>query len=217
MNEAGPLSPEEIQEIASRTRSEEAQVAEAPSPAPVVEDEAPKPTGTESELKATDEEDYEPRLIIFREVPGYDPRTLVLSYGEDAIDLQFCGCVNKYKKRFVQFLNENPKFLEDAKNAAIELANQGYYKDVNIKDIVDYLKFNAKLDTKASEYLSTYPHDFDLDKLVRDYLERKLMMETPALFGFFELTPVKCRSNCGYGSGEPVVEEEDDSTSLAGF
>jgi hypothetical protein len=161
------------------------------------------------------EEDYEPKLIVFREVPGFDPRTLVLSYGENSIDLQFCSCMNKYKKRFAQFLTQNPQFLKDVQDAVLALKANGY-ESVEIKDVLDYLRLQAKLTSPASSYLATFSHDFDLDKIERDYLERKLMMEDPELFDFFELSPVKCRSNCGYGSGE-APEPEEEQTSLAGF
>lgn len=181
-----------------------------PPIAPVVE--LVKETGPEP-----GDEPYEPRLLVFREVPGFDPRTLVLSYGEEeALDLQFCSCQNKYKKRFSSFLKENPEFLADIKAAAVALAEQGY-RDVDIKDILEYLRGKAKIETSASEYLQQYPHDFTFDVLPRAYLVRKLMMDEPKLFKFFELTPVKCKSQCGYGHSDVPVPDEDEDVDIAGF
>lgn len=173
------------------------------------------PKETKDTAPPVDEEEYLPRLIVFREVPGFDPRTLVLSYGEDNIDLQFCGCVNKYKKRFASFLKEDPGFFEQVRNAAVRLQKQGH-KSISINEILDGLKFEAKASTSLGEYLVKYPHDFTFDTLPRQYLTRKLMMEDSRLFNFFELTPVKCRSNCGYpGTTEEPAEEE--TSSIAGF
>jgi hypothetical protein len=179
----------------------------------------PEVTPTDSLLSAR-EEDYEPTLIVFREVPGYDPRTLVLSFGDQFIDLQLCTCLNKYKKRFTQFLKENPELYENVKNTAVQLAEGDFGKTVSITDILEYLRLNAKLNTRADRYLAEYTHDFTLDSLPRAYLIRKLMMEEPALFDFFELAPIKCRSACGYGHGaseQPEPEEEDDNLNIAGF
>lgn len=173
----------------------------------------PEPTEAAA---VVDEQEYAPKLILFREVPGFDLRTLVLSYGEESIDLQFCSCNNKYKKRFAQFLQENPDFLTQLKGAVLILKNNGY-QDISIADVLDYLRLSAKLTAKASQYLSQYPHDFTFDLLPRQYLERKLMMEEPELFNFFELKPVKCRSACGYGHSDSPVEDEPEETSLAGF
>lgn len=162
------------------------------------------------------EEEYTPKLQVFREVPGFDPRTLVLSYGEDALDLQFCGCVNKYKKRFSAFVKENPGFIATVTDAAKKL-KAGGYQDVDIKSLLDGLRFQTKLTTPAKSYLSENPHDFEFDALPRAYLARKLMMEEPELFKFFELTPVKCKSQCGYGHGDQPEPETEDETDIAGF
>jgi len=151
---------------------------------------------------------------IFREVPNFDERTLVLKLGEKLLDLQFCACPNKYKKRFSAFLKENTDLIEDIRQSALNLAAGGY--EVDVREILSSLRFGAKLNTPASDYLRLYPHDFELDSLPRAYLVRKLMMEEPKLFGKFELSPVKCRSNCGYPS-DPEPEEEETATDLAGF
>lgn len=159
-------------------------------------------------------EEYTPKLIVFKEVPGFDKRTLVLSYGEESLDLQFCSCANKYKKRFVSFLSDNPGVLEQIRDAAVSLKDQGHV-GVDIKDILEYLRTKTKLSTPIKEYFQKFSHDFELDTLPRAYLVRKLMMEDPRLFNFFQLAPLKCRSNCGYPSDtEP---EREDSTDIAGF
>lgn len=156
----------------------------------------------------------EPKLEIFKDVPDHDPRTLVLKYGDKLLDLGFCSCPNKYKKRFSALLEEFPTLYDDVKAEAIELAQQGY-KEFDIKEILDGLRVAAKAATPAAEYFAKYPHDFNLETLYRSYLVRKLTMEESKLFGFFSLAPVKCRSNCGYPSEtEPKTEEP---TNLAGF
>lgn len=154
-------------------------------------------------------------IEVFKEVPGFDERTLVLKKGEQLLDLQFCACVNKYKKRFSQFLKENGEFYDLVKEAAVSLSEQGY-KDFDVRELLDYLKTHAKLTVPAAEYILRHPHDFALDTLPRAYLVRKLMMEEPKLFGFFHLDPVKCRSNCGYPSDE-APQEDKSSTDIAGF
>ena len=156
----------------------------------------------------------EPTLEIFKDVPNYDPRTLVLKYGDKLLDLGFCSCPNKYKKRFSALIAEYPELINDVKTKAVALAEQGY-KEFDVKEILDSLRTEAKIATPAAEYFAKHPHDFNLEVLYRNYLTRKLMMEEAKLFGFFTSAPVKCRSNCGYPSEvEPQVEE---STSIAGF
>lgn len=154
-----------------------------------------------------------PVIEIFKDVPNFDARTLVLKYGEKLVDLKFCSCPNKYKKRFASFLNDNTELYESIRQYALSMTANGY--KVDVKEILDTLRTSAKVSVKAAEYLKTYPHDFELDKIERDYLIRKLMMEEAALLDAFDLEPVKCRSNCGY-PGETEIEEEP-ATSLAGF
>lgn len=157
----------------------------------------------------------EKKLQVFRDVPEHDPRTIVLQFGEKLLDLQFCTCPNKYKKRFAEFVKESGDFLEKVKDASVAYAAQGH-KDVDIQEILNYVRGVARIGTTAEEYIRKYPHDFKLEVIERQYLIRKLMMEEPKLFGFFELTPVKCKSNCGYPEPlEPAEKTEDGN--IAGF
>ncbi|HEY6018828.1 MAG TPA: hypothetical protein VIY48_02755 [Candidatus Paceibacterota bacterium] len=154
----------------------------------------------------------EPRLQVFKEVPGYDPRALVLQYGEKLLDLQFCSCVNKYKKRFAQFLTDNSSFLNDLTVLATDLAEQGY-TDLDVKELLEYMRTHAKRRVAVANYMRDFPHDFNLDTLPRAYLARKLMMIEPKLFGKINISPIKCRANCGY----PETTETKTTTDVAGF
>ena len=153
-------------------------------------------------------------LQIFKEVPDYDPRTLVLQRGTELLDLQFCSCPNKYKKRFSTLIEEHPELVEFTTKFSIELAEQGY-SQYDIKDVLDFARGAARGATPASEYFAKYPHDFNLEVLYRNYLVRKLLMTEPRLFGFFALSPIKCRANCGYP--EAAQPKEEEAASLAGF
>lgn len=153
-------------------------------------------------------------LQVFKEVPDHDPRTLVLKKDEELLDLQFCSCPNKYKKRFSQLLQEHPEIVDWVKSKAVAIAEQGY-KEFDVKNILEAIRTEAKCVTPISEYLAKYPHDFQLEVLYRSFLVRKLMMEEEKLFGFFALSPIKCRANCGYP--EDATPKEEEATSLAGF
>jgi hypothetical protein len=150
---------------------------------------------------------------LFKEVPGHDPRTLVLKTDDETlVDLKFCSCQNKYKKRFAAFLEENPSFYEEISTVATYLANNRY--KIDIRNVLGHLRVVAQTNVPASEYLKAYPHDFELDKLPREYLIRKLIIDHPHLADAFDLAPVKCKGTCGYPD---TVAAEEPAESLAGF
>lgn len=185
-----------------------------PAPVSQTPPDAPAPASVDPSPSASVQR--EPELEVYRDVPNFDPRTLVLKKGDNFLDLQFCSCVNKYKRRFSAFLQENRSLYEDVKSTAASLAENGY-KDVDVRDILGHLRVVAKANSPAKRYLLDHAHDFDLDALQRAYLVRKLMMETPELFGFFELNQVKCRSGCGYGHTDEPPPVKEDETDIAGF
>lgn len=137
---------------------------------------------------------------VFKEVPGFDPRTLVLVRGSELLDLQFCSCPNKYKKRFSTWLEEHQDSYENIKWFAKELVQRGY-GNLEIEDLVDYVRLHTMLAMASQDYLKAFPHDFDLDVIYRQFLVRKLMMEEESLFGKLVLKPIKCKANCGYPAG----------------
>lgn len=151
---------------------------------------------------------------VFKEVPDFDPRTLVLSADDKLIDLKFCSCPNKYKRRFSEFLTAHPQIYDDVKSAAQRIAKNGY-RNLDVREILDAMRITARGQTVASEYLKVYPHDFELDKRERGYLIRKLIMDDANLADLFELEPIKCKANCGYP--EEVAPAEEPAESLAGF
>lgn len=204
----------------SFTQVDEATLAAAArlDAAPVAGDPVPERTTNDNTVATSSTNVYanasspEPRLQVFKEVPGFDPRSLVLQYGDKLLDLQFCSCVNKYKKRFAQFLLDNPSFLNDLTVLATDLAEQGY-TDLDVKELLEYMRTHAKRRVAVANYMRDFPHDFNLDTLPRAYLARKLMMIEPKLFGKIHISPVKCRANCGY----PEVAEVKTTSDVAGF
>ena len=157
-------------------------------------------------------------LHVFKEVPGHDPRTLVLEHRVDGeiqeyLDLEFCSCVTKYKKRFAQFLQDFPTFLDEAKSYAVTLADNGY-TNIEVGDILDALRAIAKTVHPAADYMKYNPHDFNLDKASKDFLARKLMMTEPRLVGKIAISPIKCKGSCGYPETQVDTSSQADP---AGF